>query len=343
MNADVSAYGPAPLQTPILANDGSNFGIPFHQREDPPRGDVHIAWQAWFNVTGERLSIAILALRGSRISRTGPPDSIPAAKYPPGTIYTETDTGLTYVVRSAAGVVNTAGTTVNWVLGDQFSSALVGSLITINGLTYTIATFVSATQITLTSSAGVQAGVAYSSALLQWFYSSGTQSGAYTALPVGYTALDVGAPFFDITHWRAFVWSAVGGAPSSTSPGWMRGFQELPTAATMILPFGPGTSPGLLTGWVLCNGSNVSITRDDASTTTITTVNFASGSYPKGGTTGTYGPTGAVPNPAVLPTISGSVSVDTTSPSASVLSSGAVIALPGDPVSNVVVPFYVKR
>lgn len=59
------------------------------------------------------------------------------------------------------GVVNTNLLDVAWVSGDQFTAAMVGAVITINGLPYTVATFVNASNLTLTGPAGIQTAVAY--------------------------------------------------------------------------------------------------------------------------------------------------------------------------------------
>lgn len=72
-----------------------------------------------------------------------------------------------------SGTVNTNGTTVTWVTGNKFPYYLAtdgniytfnwaGTTITINGVGYIIASVNSDSSITLTTSAGVQAGVAYS-------------------------------------------------------------------------------------------------------------------------------------------------------------------------------------
>lgn len=72
-----------------------------------------------------------------------------------------------------SGVVNTSGTTVTYVSGNTFHTAttlyttasgtdpLAGQTITIDGVPYTIASVTSTTQLELTTSAGVQTGVAY--------------------------------------------------------------------------------------------------------------------------------------------------------------------------------------
>jgi hypothetical protein len=61
-----------------------------------------------------------------------------------------------------SGLVNTSGTTVTYGSGDKFTATMVGTSITINGVTYTVATFINEDTITLTTSAGAQTLVAYS-------------------------------------------------------------------------------------------------------------------------------------------------------------------------------------
>ena len=59
------------------------------------------------------------------------------------------------------GVVNTSGTSVTWVSGEKFFASMAGTAIVINGVTYTVASYSSATSITLTSSAGTQSNKTY--------------------------------------------------------------------------------------------------------------------------------------------------------------------------------------
>jgi hypothetical protein len=61
--------------------------------------------------------------------------------------------------------VSTSGTAVTWVSGAQFTSALTGQTVTINGVGYTF-TYVSATSGTLGSSAGTQTAVQMSTHVL---------------------------------------------------------------------------------------------------------------------------------------------------------------------------------
>lgn len=60
-----------------------------------------------------------------------------------------------------AGTVNTNGLAVTWVSGNQFTALMNNTQITINGVAYTVAAVTSPTTLTLVTSAGVQAGVAY--------------------------------------------------------------------------------------------------------------------------------------------------------------------------------------
>jgi hypothetical protein len=59
------------------------------------------------------------------------------------------------------GIVSTAGTSVGLQSGSGFVAGMVGTTIRINGVNYTVATFVGSTGITLTSSAGTQTSVSY--------------------------------------------------------------------------------------------------------------------------------------------------------------------------------------
>ena len=319
-------------------------------------------------------------IRDTHANRT----SYPATNYPVNTLYEESDRTVFYLSRTTSGVVNTSGTAVTWVSGDMFSSTdLAAGKITINGVVYTISTVNSAVSITLTATAGVQTGKAYSTAILQWTYLSGVYSDTFANIPT-LGANDIGFQFFDTTHWRLFQWAQAGAAPASTTPGWKRGAGEYPTAMVCLLPFGGGQ---MATGWSLCNGIAATITQDDASTTSITKPNFASGAFPSGGTTGTYSPTVVA---ATAPTMgghtdfaatgisvspaagaaaatagTGSVAAGTGSPVSVLvppftggggggggavtdpthdhtLSSSAVVSLPGPPVDNIVIPFYLK-
>ncbi|MGI9102255.1 MAG: hypothetical protein ACR2IF_07395 [Terriglobales bacterium] len=109
----------------------------------------------------------------SRSAAGGPFTQI-AAVPPSTTTYTDTVTcnpgGYSYFVNSVvvadtilSGTVNTNGTAVTWLSGNDFSSLFAPSQpIIINGVQYVVQVINSATSLTLTTSAGNQSGVAYS-------------------------------------------------------------------------------------------------------------------------------------------------------------------------------------
>lgn len=342
----------------------------------------------------------------------------PSVQFSPGTLFYENDRTDIYQVANASGTLTVAGgVNVTWVSGSHFINTgtgfnaaqwPTGTKIVINGVTCTISVVNSPTSLTLSASTTNAAGVAFSVASGLWVWKSGMYEASYGSLPTNLGENDYGFTFSDTTHVRKFVWASTGGAPAATSPGWTRQQGEDPTGKIDILPFGPGYAS---TGWSLCNGGSISITQDDASTTSVTKPNFTGGAYPAGGTTGTYGPTGAAPNAAVVPTIgghtdtgtavipavasatgfaqiTGATAVDTlvpavnpvlvapagattvsasphthlitpaTAPDAghqhiitvtdsghqhTLSSANAPITLPGDPIPNVIVPFYMRR
>lgn len=73
-------------------------------------------------------------------------------------------------IRGISGYVNTSGTSVSWVSGDDFSSFANGGSIVINGITYTISTVNSSISITLTGSAGTQSAVTFGNPLYKQGY-----------------------------------------------------------------------------------------------------------------------------------------------------------------------------
>ena len=66
-----------------------------------------------------------------------------------------------------SGVVNTSGTAVTWVSGTVFNAGMVGGTIVINSVNYTVSVFTDNHNITLSSTAGTQSGVAYTFATSQ--------------------------------------------------------------------------------------------------------------------------------------------------------------------------------
>jgi hypothetical protein len=248
----------------------------------------------------------------------------PSVNFTLNTIFEETNRTVLYWVQNAVGTVNTtvSGTTytVTWATGNHFintgtgftaSQWPAGTPITINAVVYTVKAVASATSLTLNTTAGVQTGVAYSVASGRWVYLNGTYTDVYANKPTDLGENDYSAAafngflFFAADYWRGFEWASTGAAPASASPGWGRSPGELPTAFVGILPFGGGQLVG---GWQLCDGTTgVTITQDDATTTTVTAPNFI-GAYAKGAVVASYSPTKVA---AVSPTISGSTDLTT--------------------------------
>ena len=92
-------------------------------------------------------------------------DMINQANWPalaPAVAIMASGSGATITLSAARyGTVNVSGTAVTWVSGEKFTGIASGSAIYINGQPYTIASVDSPTSITLSSSAGSQAGVRY--------------------------------------------------------------------------------------------------------------------------------------------------------------------------------------
>ena len=112
------------------------------------------------------------------------------------------------------GVVNTSGTAVTWVSGNQFFPGMVGNPIIINSVSYTVATYISATSITLTTSAGSQSGVSY----------TGSFSSA-AALPYGLSVQFGPTPSATYTHERI---------PDVQRSGWQH---EVHAQGTLLLGY----------------------------------------------------------------------------------------------------------
>lgn len=80
-----------------------------------------------------------------------------------GVVYCDSGSGpVTISMTAATGTVDTAGTSVYWVSGDYFTPSMLGQNITINAVVYVVLSYVSATQLIIATTAGVQTGVAFS-------------------------------------------------------------------------------------------------------------------------------------------------------------------------------------
>lgn len=99
-------------------------------------------------------------------SNTTPAETDTAASYTEasGNGYSAlTLTGASWTtVASKAGTVNTSGTAVTSVSGDNFTGIVAGMAITINAVAYVVQSVTNSTTLVLTATAGTQSGVAYS-------------------------------------------------------------------------------------------------------------------------------------------------------------------------------------
>jgi hypothetical protein len=82
-----------------------------------------------------------------------------------GYAYIDNGSGPVRCQFQISGYVNTNGTDVQWQSGDDFSTAVAGNYIYIDGVVYSIASVNSATDLTLATSAGVQSGAYFNAPL----------------------------------------------------------------------------------------------------------------------------------------------------------------------------------
>lgn len=121
--------------------------------------------------------------------------------------------------RAPTGTVNTAGTAVTWVSGDQFTSIPSNGQIFIAGTKYNISAVGSSTSITLTTSAGTQTGATYVSYTgCVGLFSQGTGSGCQnsTAYDTTINAQSVGDCYVRMNDGTSF---PSGQSSASTSSG----------------------------------------------------------------------------------------------------------------------------
>lgn len=132
------------------------------------------------------------------------------------------------------GSVTTAGTTVTWVSGDTFTSGMAGGPITINGVTYTVATSPApeATTLTLTTSAGTQSNAVLYSAPFLW----GTVNTSGTSV-----TWESGSQF-DAPH-------TAGATITINGVNYTVAATPAPTATSLTLTTSAGTQTGVVFGY----------------------------------------------------------------------------------------------
>jgi hypothetical protein len=118
---------------------------------------------------------------------------------------------VTWYSGSNSGNVNTSGTQVSLVSGQPFqaaNSSWVGGSITIGGASFTIASVQSPTLLTLTSSAGTQANVAYSNTLfVRPVFDSGKASVGTNNTEFNLATNGISWVTIDNIEWKGHFWS----------------------------------------------------------------------------------------------------------------------------------------
>lgn len=151
---------------------------------------------------------------------------------------------------SLSGTVNTSstGNAVTWVSGSVFTAAMVGKVIVINGVSYTVATFVSSTSITLTTNPGNQAGVTYAfGASTNDFWNIQTIGGAgangTSTLTVSHSGTS-GAAAIQLNAGLLVQAATPAGAASQLGLGTTTGFGNgTPATAVTTTTLGTGSGP----------------------------------------------------------------------------------------------------
>lgn len=185
----------------------------------------------------------------------------PSVQFSAGTAFYETDRTAAYISATSSGTVTTTGTSVAWVSGDHFINTgtgfttaqwPAGTAIIINGVSYPLASIASDIALTLSASAGIQTGVAYSVVSGKWIYQSGTFSSALANLPTDLGENDttlvsgkvsLGFKFFENdTYFHQLQWNV---------SAWQRGPDD-PEHSDIFQYFGSAPTDG---GWAPCDGS----------------------------------------------------------------------------------------
>lgn len=148
------------VQDVFVSHGGAGYSGATTCSIDPPKSGTTATCTAV--VVGGAIADVLITNKGSgytvRDKRNG--TTYPAL---PAVYFTDGGTTYTSCANQLAGFVTTNGTDVAWVHDNKFIAGIVGTLITINNVNYTVASFNSNINLTLTTSAGVQTNVAYAS------------------------------------------------------------------------------------------------------------------------------------------------------------------------------------
>ena len=172
------------------------------------------------------------------------------------------------------GTVNTSGTAVTWVTGVTFDSSFAGLQMSIAGTVYLISSVANSTNLTLTTSAGVQAGAAFSiTTQIQIlgdniFTACGAAvSPAVTAPPtLGTWPAGARTASFTTTTGAVTEWFALGGTPGIWQPLGFLGNGGLPVTSSC----GTG-SPAVIAG----SNNNFGVTSVGGGAVTSCTLTFS--------------------------------------------------------------------
>jgi hypothetical protein len=165
-----------------------------------------------------------------------------------GRLYFETNRRVLYgsIEVQSTGTVNTSGTAVTWVSGGEFQPNWANRGITINGVTYTVTVVTSAISLTIASSAGVQAGVAYSQGRTpEWLYLVGEFPCTQSTIPT-LGSLDGGMIIQVTDYGHRLKWTFNGTtnvwdwAPGEPGSGMIQFFDVAPTGVGWKLIDGLG-------------------------------------------------------------------------------------------------------
>lgn len=199
---------------------------------------------SWLTVSGE--------IRDTHANRLA---LWPSVQYSDNTPFYETDRTVYYRVEDCVGTVSTAGTAVTRTGGNHFINTgtgfnaaqwPAGTPITINGVTYSIASVSDDAHLTLSATAGTQTGVAYTVTSGRWIYLSGQFPFAQIGVPTDLGENDNGFLMDVLDYAHVIQWSA-----SSAAFIWGPG-----ESGGMYLQFFAVAPTGF--GWAVCNGATAS-------------------------------------------------------------------------------------